>query len=269
MSPFTITMLKRKPIPLDFDTSTCNNHNLHEYDPYMIFDGNLVIDEDWWNSLTDYIKDLIKMKLSDKFQLGKIIVPHVFQPETPEKFLTTVYQSYLDGFDYNVWYHPDIPNGPQNVKLIRIPTETKKSLINENFSELVNLQDDIRKQMLPDTPYFVRLSSTSGKNEQPIKPFVDPYSIIEHLVSVNLFSEQEYKRDKESYIILIPWNETINPRHEFRIFVVNRKLTAASPQRYWELHQHSQEELEAFEEALNNLTFLDLQLQHLVLPTTI
>lgn len=48
---------------------------------------------------------------------------------------------------------------------------------------------------------------------------------------------------------MIPWNDKIDCRCEFRIFVVNKRITAASPQRFWDLHQYSSEELEAFEKA--------------------
>ena len=104
--------------------------------------------------------------------------------------------------------------------------------------------------------YFIRLSGTSGKNEKPVRPFKNADDIIKHLATVELFKVREYNRDKETVLVMIPWNDSIDPRCEFRIFVVNGKLTAASPQRFWELHQHSSEELEAFEKALNNITFI-------------
>ena len=251
-------MIKRKPIPTNINPQDYNNNNLHEFDPYILTkDNNLIIDEEWYLSLTDHIRNLIDKRLDGKYKLGKVNVPHVEQrKDTIDKLLTTVYQAYLEGFDYNVWYSSDIPDGPKDVKLIEMSNRVKENLLNKNVTDLDEFKNDIQAYLELGKSYFVRLSSTSGKNEKPIRPFDNPDTIIKHLMSVKLFVEQEYSQNKETYLIMIPWNNTIDPRCEFRIFVVNNKLTAASPQRYWELHQHSSEELEAFEHALTNIGFI-------------
>jgi D123 len=77
------------------------------------------------------------------------------------------------------------------------------------------------------------------------------------LTALDIFVTREYEREKETCLILMPYIMNIDKSNEFRIFVVNNKLTAASPQ-YWFIHtQYSCEELEAFEEALNNIPFID------------
>lgn len=261
-------MLKRIPILPDIKRIDYNTNNIHEYDPYIIQNDSILIDTDWWESLTYYTKKCIEVKLNGKFELGLVKVPHEKQCDTTNKVLSIIYQSYLDGFDYNVWYNSNIPNGPKNVKIIHIPDTIKKILlriymkeINICDEELYNFKKQIKKCIINENEhqtleYFVRLSSTSGKNIKAIEPFRNENEIISHLTSNKLFATQEYSRDKDTYLIMIPWNELIIPKYEFRIFVVNNKLTGASPQKFWELYQYSQEELEIFEVALSNIQFI-------------
>lgn len=246
--------LIRKPMPLYVRFEDYNNHNEHEYDPYIIRDdGVLLIDKTWWDSLTHVMKSQIKNTV-DNFELVEnIIVPHELCAANP--ILTAVYRAYLEGFDYQHWYSSEIPNGPKNVTLIHLSSEEKKHLCDKNIEPLTAFKQKLQV-CCTGNEYFVRLSGTSGKNEKPVRPFKSADDIIHHLTRVDLFRTREYERNKETFLVLIPWNNAIDPRCEFRIFVVNNKLTAASPQRYWEHHQHSTEELEAFETALNNIEFI-------------
>ena len=55
----------------------------------------------------------------------------------------------------------------------------------------------------------------------------------------------------------MPWNDKIDIRFEFRIFVCNKILTGVSQQSSKLLTQFSMEELEIIEKSLNNISFLD------------
>jgi hypothetical protein len=254
----------RRPKPLDWlglNRASLNSNNHHEYDPCEIQeDGKLAIDVSWWaNDLTPGMRDQIRRQVG-YFQLKDIEIPHFSMEKDVMKSLTEVYRAYLDGFDYQLWYSKDIPNGPKGVLRLFLNDRTKNDLLTNCDSSSIlrlKLESDIRGLLTPDQEYFVRLSTTSGKNEKPVRPMKTAKEIVAHLGAVEEFKTREYMRHKETYLILVPWNDTIDPRCEMRIFVVNGKLTAASPQRYWELHQHTSEELEAFEYALNNITFLD------------
>ncbi len=270
--------ITRVPMPLNIRLTDYNNNNEHDYTPYIIRDDKLVIDSDWWNSLTLFAQKLIIKSLNEIPIFDKINVPHEYQNDDR---LILVYRSYIESFDYHIWYSDTIPNGPKDVTICQITDEMKDILCpgrdrlghidnnniecehyklsdNQKFS-LINLKNSIQKVLDKNIgqKYFIRLSATSGKNEKPVRPFSDADDIIEHIISVKLFHEQEYARNKDTYLIMIPWNDVIDPRCEFRIFVVNRKLTAASPQKWFELNQYSIEELEAFENALSNIKFID------------
>jgi len=179
-----------------------------------------------------------------------------------------MYRTYIDSFDYHLWYNPALKNGPQKVKLIHITPEIKHALIelyeskcnNNKLSnnKLINtFKQQIEKNIDPCTKYFIKLSGTSGKNEKSINMFDNADEILKHLVSVKLFVDQEYKRtDKETYLILVKWDDKIDLRYEFRIFVVNNKITGISQQSK-KLFNYSQEELETIEKALNNISFIN------------
>jgi hypothetical protein len=259
-------MLKRHPICPPINTLDYNTTNLHDYDPYILKDDNILIDEEWFSTLTPHIKNLIHTKLDGNYKLGKVEIPHPVQIDNTQKMLKTVYQSYIDGFDYNIWYNDNIPNGPKGIKLIYIPFQIKIILAdifkhnnqvryNDN-DDFISFKEEIQ-QHLQNPPYFVRLSSTSGKNEEEVEELYTVDEIIHRLTSIKQFLTQEYEREKDSYLILIPWNDHIDPRCEFRIFVVNNKLTGASIQAWHKSIQHSKEELKTFELALNNIPFLN------------
>ena len=92
----------RKPMPLYVRFEKYNNTNEHEYDPYIILDdGSLVIDSDWWSTLTPFTQSQIQSRTT--FELKEVQIPHVSHPYTNEK-LGIVYRAYLEGFDYQHWY---------------------------------------------------------------------------------------------------------------------------------------------------------------------
>ena len=266
----------RQPISPNIRFSDYNNNNLHEYDTYLIDEKNEVnIDPSWWESLTYYIRELISIRLHNNFKLVTVKIPNEDSNKVgvEDPRLLIIYQSYIDGFDYNVWYPLTSSFNISGVKMIHIPDVLKKcfltcnkDIISNDKNLITNFLKTVYDTVNRNQKYFVRLSSTSGKNEKAVKPFIfnDEESLddvlsnklIKHLTNMNIFATREYKRDKDTFLILIPWNDYIDDRCEFRIFVVNNKLTAASPQKWWEVHNYSPKELKAIETALNNCTFI-------------
>lgn len=273
MTPITIfcfpiqimaKVLKRKPIPPDIKRSEYNNNNLHEYDPYILSsESKIIVDKTWYLNLPRQVQSLIIDRLGDNIQLGIVEVPHPVSPDTPSKLLTTVYQSYLDGFDYDQWYHRGIPNGPKDVSMLYIDNTTKKILAEmyENKSiedqRLDQFKGLINSRLQRNKKYFIRLSSTSGKNTKSIEPLRTSEDIIRRLVTNQEFYEREYTRDKDTSLILIPWNPKIEKRYEFRIFVKDGVLTGASQQWWSQLFNYTAKELENIETALNNINSIE------------
>lgn len=149
--------------------------------------------------MSEYAKNKIKSKIN-KIHLGDVSVPH--EVHTSDERLTIIYWTYLESFDYNLWYTDDISNGPKSVKLLKIDDETKKMFCAKKFAEsakTTQLTQNIR-EILHEKPqeYFVRLSGTSGKNEKTIRPFKNADDIVKHLQSLSIFRTREYERDKDT-----------------------------------------------------------------------
>ena len=121
-------MLQRTPISPNVNNSNFNNGNLHQYDPYIIEDDHILIDIQWWSTLDLRIQYMINNHLDGKYKLGTVIIPHEIQNDNEYKMLKIVYQSYIDGFDYNLWYNKNISELPQNVSMIHIHQNVKTIL---------------------------------------------------------------------------------------------------------------------------------------------
>jgi hypothetical protein len=193
--------------------------------------------------------------------LDQVELPHPTHLDR-NNFLYTVYRSYIDSFDYNIWYPlvSSLDNFAKNVQMIRIEQSIKDILIKINQKqeelnhieklELEEFTNKIKQIVKLNEKYFVRLSGTSGKNEKSVKYFTNSEDIIQHLSSVKLFIEQEYKRDKPTYLILSKWNDSIDLKYEFRLFIFNKKITGISQQSK-KLFNFTQDELNQIEQILN------------------
>ena len=241
--------MKKVSYPLNINKNDFNTNNLYENNPYKIDSDNvLVIDDSWWDTLTPGIKDMLHQRLKDPFKIEKVSLPQTGYQS--DKRLSIVHQTFQDGHDFHVWYGKT-KCAPPNVLMIKLSEETKKALCTKDVNNLTELKTYLDKVCDGKQKYFVRTSSTSGKNEIPVSSFTDPDKIISHLLTVKEFVHREFERvEKDTYIILVPWNPLIDSRTEFRLFVVNRKLTCASPQKWWECHNYTSDELSIIENAL-------------------
>lgn len=92
---------------------------------------------------------------------------------------------------------------------------------------------------------------TSGKNSVPVKPCRTAKEVVAHLAENPDIGMRDWARtDKDTYICFQEWNDAIDTRNEFRLFVFGDRIVALSPQRYWACHDYTQEELEAVEKAV-------------------
>jgi len=265
-----ITMLTRKPIPLNINHNKVNVNNLFEYTPYQVVDDEIIIDKEWFDNLNDWQRSMIEYRLNYQFTLGKVDVPHDISNWDKCEI---IYYEYIDSFDYHAWWSRSIPNGPKGITYISIDSTLKQELIalyhsidtlqNDSSAlskSLLSFKNDIEEfnNRYSNKKVFVRLSGTSGKNEIGVKSLdYDFISILKHLVSCNLFVKQEYQRDKCTYLIIMPWNDHIQDRYEFRIFVKNGVLVGASQQKWFENFQHTTEELDIIQKSLSSIKFIE------------
>lgn len=243
-----------------------NTSNLHEYDPYVYdtADGMLRIDSCWWTSLPLIARSLIRSRVKLFDCDNEVAVPHAHVIHESE---LAVYRSYIDAYDYQYW------NMRRDVIIIRLTADEKQTLARMaknrmlqarkpdpvDWSRLACLANGIRdaiEHLASPARVFMRLSGTSGKNEVPVEPLTASDNAIVRLTSNILFLNQEYERDKETAVILMPWCDEIERRTEFRVFVVDGRITAVSQQHWRELFGYSDEELDTVESAILGATFL-------------
>lgn len=60
------------------------------------------------------------------------------------------------------------------------------SNVKNDSDELKEFKNEITTYLKDNEECFIRLSSTSGKNEEPVRPFNDVDEIIEHITSIKL-----------------------------------------------------------------------------------
>jgi hypothetical protein len=252
-------MLKR--VPIYPDINNVNNGGIHEYDPYIFVDNQLLIDKKWWNTLLLNTQTQIE-KQFDSFELIDINFPH--SADNNSQILKRLDQIYLDSFDYHIWYNNQLEDGPRNVKKIHINQDIKTALINRHYhretntDHILHLQTMIQDQIDIGQKYFMRLSTTSGKNAREIVPIESVNEIMDNLIKNEIFVKREYLRDKDTYLILIPWNNKIQKQNEFRFFVKNGKITGITQQWWNILFNYTQNDLDIFEKAFSNISFLNM-----------
>ena len=255
---------------------------MYEYDPFYQTkeDANtMYIDRKWWNLQCNYAKQLITSRIHN-IELTDIEIPHEnwIKQCGDTVLLKQMYFSNLEAYDYNVWYNENIENGPKNVFIIDIDADDKEILKKifdsqttalekktYGIENLLNLKQKIQNcidkneilgKSLHNCGIFARLSGTSGKNEIRLKPLHSIEQILNFLTKNILFLKQEYKKDKITKLVVMPWNNNLDDRYEFRIFVYNGKLTGISQQKWFQLYQYSKEELDLITSAMKNLEFI-------------
>lgn len=86
-----------------------------------------------------------------------------------------------------------------------------------------------------DTGLFVKIISTSGKNDADLYPCHNIFQIIDTLTnSVKILKELDASVNNQS-IVIVPWNYNISSHNEFRVIVIDRKIVAISQQRWYEI----------------------------------
>ena len=119
--------------------------------------------------------------------------------------------------------------------------------------DLQSLYDDIGEI---SGKHFVRFTSTSGKNEKMLTSLSNRDEIIRFITTNQLFLHREMEREKDTYLIIMPWNPDIEDKFEFRLFVRNNKITGLSQQFYFKNFNYSYEELDFIEKAVLKAPFL-------------
>ena len=267
-----------------------NSNNHHEYSPFIYnCDSNkLDIANDWWQSLPEFVKTSIIDSIGEQNISIKnecIQVPHQFKGHELE---INTYFVYIHSFDYQLWYQYYLNlrkdelemkssnnlNMPKDVILIELNEYNKEKLkyisnkrcltgkeLNsddiETMQELIDIIDNKLDQTIKDrNGYFGRLSSNSAKNEFKLEPLHSGLQVLDYITKCAKFIRQEYSsqtrmKNKQTFLVLIPWNSKIQSNNEFRIFVRNGKLTGIAQQKWYKKLDFTPKQLEIIMKAIN------------------
>jgi hypothetical protein len=220
------------------DIKNFNNNNLTQFSPYDFHgDGVFCVDREWYERQPKHIQDTINnvldMTCLPFTTWRRVVMPHRGHTTTDLHML--VYDAYLHGYDYQhfAYARPDATLfrlSKQQKQILRtISTRSGEMPVPMPY-ELVSLCQSMSDVLLRG-PMMLRMSSTSGKHSQSVRPMIHTTDVFDALVSNPQFMRYEFsKESKDSYVVLVPWNEKINKRCEFRLFIYDRKLAAASQQ---------------------------------------
>ena len=157
------------------------------------------------------------------------------------------------------------------------------SLAEEDFSflEMLDAPDDnVVEDDLPvleyprDIKMFVKLLSSSAKNEQRVVPLYTVQQIIEFITGRVQFLQQDFRNyfkyhfDTPIGVVMMPWNESIDAKSEFRVFIRNRHLIAISQQAWYTVFHYTPEEIRTIASSIAEL-FNQILRDRLPLPSAI
>jgi hypothetical protein len=245
--------------------SNCNSNNHREYRPYIIVNNTttMVIGNDWyWKQLVTQTRNHIELILKH-FQIEKqlvdsVTVPHDVDVEKHKDIYVQIYKAYLNQFDYHMWY-PSVKDIMTNGAVVLelsgsdvIQLEKKAELhhtTDESYTMTVDDQKDFSTEFIQqvkqfvnkcDDGVFVRLTNTSSKNEQILKPLDSTSDVLNFLIrsrtfysTYNIVLHPVYAFPREVYAIMMPWNNKLDLNNEYRVFIYKNKVVAISQQQWF------------------------------------
>jgi hypothetical protein len=103
------------------------------------------------------------------------------------------------------------------------------------LSEQFKADMTVAMKQVPEQGWFVKLSSTSSKNEFKLKPIYTEHELYHYLTNSTKFLAH-YQRlgiygfEQEMSVLFVPWNSKICGEKEFRAFLQHGKLVAITQQ---------------------------------------
>src|SRR3990167_500272 len=105
---------------------------------------------------------------------------------------------------------------------------------------------------------FMRLSTTSGKNENKIRVVRNAWDVLDVLTCSNLFAKYyleslESLPFRELSVILMPWNPFISRSNEFRVFYRKKEVIAIAQQSWYLVQSFTAEQIDKIIHSINDL----------------
>lgn len=239
--------------------------NLSTYNPYYydLSNNRYIIDVQWFKSLPAFTQDLISQSLGN----ATIVFSDIQVPHTHSKTfkVNAIYQAYTYSYDYDYWHHRKdvtlLPLSDEEKECLRELTEKRiqdKEPYQETHTALINLRKRIEQATVRRQDYFIRLSGTSSKKDETVIPLRKSRTMMDYLTRSFAFLSQEYCQPKKrTSIILIPWNDKIDARSEFRVFIHDKQVTGIAQQRWSRDFSYTLEEVDIIDASIVKSGFWD------------
>lgn len=237
--------------PVAHPAPDCNTCNHHELDPYLVRDGQLLVDQKFWD------QDLTSKGRADWQTIArvhglvlvvepKMELPHAVEPDSAVS--QQLYLAYMSQFDADRWLTHDLVPGSQVIELEyklvhKLRGLTQTWVLSGRRSSEVELEcaDQVAALVpaCPEQGWFAKTSVSSGKHERPPRPIWSPLDLVCYLTETREHLRQyedllAWRRERLC-LVLVPWDSSITPRSEFRVFVRDRKIVAISQQQWHSL----------------------------------
>lgn len=221
-----------------------NSNNHHDCSPFVVDGDCLLVDHEWYTSMPYMVQRVVS---SFDVTFGNVRAPHA---HTDGEVFRKIYHSHLSSFNFEHWYHPDLDLNAQIVMLSRndITRLWEVSSVRRMWDGKVPdaSEFELCSSVVFDGPKFVKLGSTSGKNERKLRPVHNVDELIDFLTDTHAFY-LEYRscldRDEPMAVVLQDWID-MSDKEEYRVFVYCGKVTAISRSNRHEIPKSDREEMQ-------------------------
>jgi hypothetical protein len=226
----------------------------------VIEEEKFVVDQKWWENANPKVKSFIET-LSPNFS-SSFAYPHttmkqskkVFAGKSWTEIYNTIYWKQIISYDFHAWATVDnpylqpfeiIPIKDYDLKTLKSIAMrrilTNGTLKADDKEDLEGLISSIDTKLDPKTQKFMKLTGTSPKHDRSVVGYSRAVDFINDVTNDERCASHLDAEDA-GFIIVKPWI-TINPKFEFRAFVNDGKVTAASQQFVYQFFEYSEEEL--------------------------
>jgi hypothetical protein len=254
----------------------CNSNNHKAYRPYIVTENTLTIDPEWYeNDLLQCTRDAIQI-IAERYtlttQFEPVTVPH---EEDTHQCYGEIYAAFLEQYNFDKWLlyvHQLMTNGVQDIPLTEqdIIYLEKKTKLCMTTSYKISMEDradfsfiERLKSILNecDNGAFVKLTNTSSKNEQVLKPLDTVTDVLSFLTRTEQFYysyadiiNKRYCFSRTQSIIIMPWNDSISKDTEFRVFIYRKNLVAISQQHWYDRKYFSDDHCNKIAQAIHEFS---------------
>lgn len=186
-----------------------NKSGYLEETPFGDIGGVIIIDYDWWMTLSQYHQNIIIDLFNDCYKVWNFnFSKEVIDSKLPCSFSKTTalfqkfYDSYISSYDINYWYSCiDYSLVLTKTSSISIPVVRKK----------------LEQYIHTNKPIYFRISNS----RKPYKPI---FNLKELEIEIQKEHKEKINKNYDHELFLTPWRCDINSKYQFLVFVKEKRI---------------------------------------------